>query len=194
MLIRRALAELLSQERDLRIVAEVGRRDDVIPTVVRERPQVTILDHALAGEPHVAEICVELRKVVPECRVLMIMERTLPTLASALLARMVPQVGVLATEASPSALVDGVRRLSRGEPVIDVEIAVAALNAASNPLTGREREVLLLATEGAPAKEIAARLFLTDGTVRNYLSRITAKTGARTLIEAIRRAQEAGWV
>jgi two-component system response regulator DesR len=140
------------------------------------------------------ELCAGLCEAVPDCRVLVILERALPALPGAVLARMVPRVGLLAADASPSQLVESVRRLSRGEAVLDVEFAVAALSATSTPLTGREREVLLLATEGAPTKEIAARLFLTDGTVRNYLSRIMAKTRSRTLVEAIRRAQDWGWV
>jgi two-component system, NarL family, response regulator DesR len=193
-LIRRALAQLLAKEDDLRVVAELSSCDEVLPAAVRERPHVAVLDYALPGPPVVQDVCTELCQTVPDCRVLMIMDRTLPTLPGAALARLAPRVGLLATDASPSQLVDGVRRLSRGQAVLDVDIAVAALSASTNPLTRREQEVLLLVTEGTPTKEIATRLFLTDGTVRNYLSRITAKTGARTLIEAVRRAQEAGWV
>ncbi|WP_238487523.1 response regulator transcription factor [Actinoplanes flavus] len=122
------------------------------------------------------------------------MDRATPSLLGAALARMVPRVGLLTTDASPAQFIDSVRRLSRGQSVLDTDIAVAALTATAHPLTDRERDVLLLAADGTPAKDIAARLFLTDGTVRNYLSRITAKTGGRTLVEAIRRAQEAGWV
>jgi two-component system, NarL family, response regulator DesR len=194
MLARRALAELLGRADDVAVVAELGCCDQVVPTVVRERPHVAVLDYALPGEPAVQEVCATLSEVMPDCRVLLILERCLPALPGVMLARMAPRIGLLATEASPSQLIESVRRLARGEAVLDVDIAVAALNANAIPLTGREKEVLLLATAGAPPKEIAAQLFLTDGTVRNYLSRITAKTGARTLIEAIRRAQEAGWV
>jgi two-component system response regulator DesR len=81
-----------------------------------------------------------------------------------------------------------------GKFVLDVEFAVAALNADRNPLTERERAILRLARKGEPAKEIAAKLYLSAGTVRNYLSRAMAKTGARTRIEAVRRAQDAGWI
>jgi two-component system, NarL family, response regulator DesR len=194
MLIRRALAQLLANEDDLRVVAELSCCDEVVPTAVRERPHVAVLDYALPGSPVMQVVCKELCETVPDCRVLMILDRTLPTLQGAALARMAPRVGLLATDASPAQLVDSVRRLFRGQAVLDVDIAVAALSATTNPLTRREQQVLLLVTEGTPTKEIAARLFLTDGTVRNYLSRITAKTGARTLIDAVRRAQEAGWV
>lgn len=193
-LMRRALAQMLALEDDLRVVAEASTCDEVMSASIREKPDVTILDHALPGQPVVHETCKGLLRTLPECQILLIVDRNLPTLAGTELARMAPRVGLLATDASPGQLVDGVRRLSRGQPVLDVDIAVAALSASNTPLTRREQEVLLLATEGRPTKEIAAKLCLTDGTVRNYLSRIIAKTGARTLIEAVRRAQESGWV
>lgn len=192
-LIRRALAQLLITPDDLCIVAELGSCEEVVPASVRERPDVAVLDYQLPGKPAVPEVCTDLFDAVPDCRILVILERSLPTLPGAALARMAPRVGLLATDATPSQFVESVRRLSEGRAVLDIDIAVAALSA-TNPLTTREQQVLLLATQGAPPKEIAAQLFLTDGTVRNYLSRITAKTGARTLIEAIRRAHQAGWV
>jgi two-component system response regulator DesR len=193
-LMRRALAQLLMQEDDLHVVAEASAYDEAVKAMIREKPQVAVLDHALPGQPMVYDLCTELFTAVPECRILLILDREVPTLAGAELARMAPRVGLLATDASPGQLVDGVRRLARGEPVLDVDIAVAALTGGTTPLTRREQEVLHLATEGRPTKEIATKLCLTQGTVRNYVSRIIAKTGARTLIEAVRRAQESGWV
>ena len=193
-LMRRALAHMLVQEDDLHVVAEASGCGEVVSAMIREKPDVAVLDHALPGEPAVLDICTKLSDTLPECRILVIVDRSLPTLAGAELARMAPRVGLLATEASPGQLTDAVRRLSRGQAVLDVDIAVAALSASTTPLTRREQEVLLLATEGRPTKEIAAKLCLTHGTVRNYLSRIIAKTNARTLIEAVRRAQESGWV
>jgi two-component system response regulator DesR len=81
-----------------------------------------------------------------------------------------------------------------GERVIDPDLAVAALSATDNPLTTRELDVLKVAAEGATVGEIAERLFLSGGTVRNYLSRISAKLGAKTRIEAISLARRAGWL
>ena len=71
---------------------------------------------------------------------------------------------------------------------------VAALEVAASPLTNREREVLDVVAEGHPVQEIADRLVLSAGTVRNHLSRIMAKTGARTRWEAVRIARESGWL
>jgi two-component system response regulator DesR len=126
--------------------------------------------------------------------VLLVLDRCEPAGPGVAMARLAPRVGLIATEASPAQLIEGVRRMARGEPVLDIELAVAALTAKGSPLTERERQILRLAADGTPVKEIAAQLFLCDGTVRNYLSRIVTKTGARTRIEAIRIAQEAGWI
>ncbi|MBO3737517.1 response regulator transcription factor [Actinoplanes sp. NEAU-H7] len=176
------------------VVAELDSCEEITPAVQREAPHVAVLDYAIQEKFAICDTCATLNEVVPECRILVIMDRATPSLLGAALARMVPRVGLLTTDASPAQFIDSVRRLSRGQSVLDTDIAVAALTATAHPLTDRERDVLLLAADGTPAKDIAARLFLTDGTVRNYLSRITAKTGGRTLVEAIRRAQEAGWV
>jgi two-component system, NarL family, response regulator DesR len=88
---------------------------------------------------------------------------------------------------------EGIRRLYRREPVLDADLVVAALRTRS-PLTPQEVRVLQAAAEGWPVKEIARKLGLSPGTVRNYLSRVIAKTGARTRIEAVHIAQQAGWV
>jgi two-component system response regulator DesR len=91
-------------------------------------------------------------------------------------------------------VVEAIRRVARGDAVLDPQLAVAVLTAAENPLTTREREILAIVAEGAPVKEIANRLYLATGTVRNNLSRILAKTGARNRLEAYQIAQEAGWL
>jgi DNA-binding CsgD family transcriptional regulator len=104
------------------------------------------------------------------------------------------RAGVLARVTTPARLIKGIRKIARGEPALDSKIAGTALTAANSPLTDREREVLRRAAECVPAKEIATESFLSVGTVRNYLSRSITKAGARTWIEAIRIAQNAGWI
>jgi two-component system response regulator DesR len=190
---REALAIVLSQEEDLEVVAELDQTDDVPAIATRKRPDAVVLDHALPGSLTVTDLCEKLGVAVPGSAVLVLMDRRGGALSSAL-ARLAPRVGVLATDTAPRQLVDGVRQLVRGEAVLDAKVAVAALTARDNPLTDREREVLRLAADGAPTKEIATELFLSLGTVRNHLSRVIAKTGARTRIEAIRIAHESGWI
>jgi len=189
-LLRGALAALISAEPDLEVVAQLARTGDVPAAIARERPQVAILDYLLPGNATVSELC----RTLPDCAVLVVLDPQLSAGAGRSLAQLAPRVGLIGTEASPAELVYGVRQLARGEPVLDPALAVAALTAGDNPLTERECEVLRLVVEGAPAKEIAKKLELNVGTVRNYLSRILAKTGARTHVDAVRIAQEAGWI
>lgn len=191
-LFRGALASVLSFE-DLQVVAEVGVADAVLEAAARARPDVAVLDVDLPGSIALGEVCRRLVAQLPECGVLVMLDRQLTGVGRAL-ARLVPRVGLLATDATTGDLVAGVRRLAHGEPVLDVELAVAALTARTSPLTPREGELLRLVGDGASAKEIAKTLFLSPGTVRNYLARIVAKTGARNRIEAVRIAQDAGWI
>ncbi|MFF2303580.1 LuxR C-terminal-related transcriptional regulator [Streptomyces sp. NPDC058128] len=90
-------------------------------------------------------------------------------------------------------LLEAVHRLAKGERYIDDTLALGFLQAAEMPLTRRELSVLSLAADGAPVAEIAATLFLTKGTVRNYMASVIRKVGARNRVDAIRIAQGAGW-
>jgi two-component system response regulator DesR len=192
-LIRGALAALLRQEADLDVVAEVGAIRDVVPMAHRCTPDLVILDLDLVDIDHLAALA-SLSGALPNKALLVLTDLKQSSLLATTASRELPQVGFVSKQAPPARLVDAAQKLSRGEPALDPQLAVAALTGRGNPLTAREREVLVLAAAGAPAKEIAARLFLATGTVRNYLSSSMGKTGARTRIEAIRIAQEAGWL
>ncbi len=192
-LLRGALAALLCQEADVDVVAEVGGLDEVVPMAHRCRPDLVILDLDLVDIDHLAALS-NLSRALPNKALLVLADVKQSSLLANTASRELPQVGFVSKQAPPARLVEAVRKLSRGEPTLDPQLAVAALTGRGNPLTTREREVLVLAAAGAPAKEIAARLFLATGTVRNYLSSSMGKTGARTRIEAIRIAQEAGWL
>jgi len=102
--------------------------------------------------------------------------------------------GFLSKDLSPVELVEAIRVTASGSPVIDPAAAIAALSAAQNPLTEREREVLRAAAAGLSTREIAATLFLSQGTVRNHLSTIVRKLGERNRWSAIKRCQDAGWL
>ena len=189
---REGLAALLGREGDFRVVVRPTRLEDVWPAVRRRQPDVILLDAELPGVPPVDAMCAQLCERRPEIKVLILVERWAATLAA--LTRLAPQTGFLTVDASPAQLIEGLRRIVDGKPVLDLELAVAALSAGDNPLTDREREVLLKSVDGAPTKAIASELFLSNGTVRNYLSRAIAKTGARSRIEAVRIARDEGWI
>jgi two-component system response regulator DesR len=103
-------------------------------------------------------------------------------------------VGFLLRDAPAVELAVAIRRVMAGERVVDPELALSALSDGSNPLTGRERDVLKASLAGASITDIAARLYVTDGTVRNHLSTAIQKLGARNRIEAARLAEQKGWL
>ena len=103
-------------------------------------------------------------------------------------------LGVVVKDAPAEDLARAIRRVAAGERVVDAALATLTLAGGASPLTGRERDVLVAARGGTTVAEIAARLVLSEGTVRNYLSAAIAKTGTRNRIEAVRRADERGWL
>src|SRR6266851_6237319 len=103
-------------------------------------------------------------------------------------------VGFLLKDAPASELASALRRVMDGERVVDPELALLALSEGNNPLTPREREVLSAALFGASLADIAARLFLSEGTVRNHLSTAMQKLGAQNRMEAARLAEQRGWL
>jgi len=103
-------------------------------------------------------------------------------------------VGFLLKDAPASELASALRRVMKGERVVDPELALLALSEGNNPLTNREREVLAAALFGASLAEIATRLSLSEGTVRNHLSTAMQKLGAQNRMEAARSAEQKGWL
>jgi two-component system, NarL family, response regulator DesR len=190
-LIRSALAALLSLEDDFSVVAEVGRGDEVVPAALVHRPDVALLDVEMPGIDGLAAAGA-LAAQLPGCRVIM-----LTTFGRAGYLRRAMEAGArgfIVKDAPPEQLADTVRRVARGERVVDPDLAAATLAGGASPLTARERDVLAAARDGAPVGDIARKLFLSEGTVRNYLSAAIAKTGVRNRTEAVRVADERGWL
>jgi two-component system response regulator DesR len=102
--------------------------------------------------------------------------------------------GFIVKDTPADQLADAIRRVHAGLRVVDPELAAESLAAGDNPLTPREADVLREAKDGSSVTEIAARLFLGDGTVRNYLSSAIGKTGSRNRVEAVHVAEENGWL
>jgi two-component system response regulator DesR len=102
--------------------------------------------------------------------------------------------GFIVKDAPAEQLADAIRRVMAGERVIDPVLAAATLAGGASPLTARERDVLAAARPGTTVADIARKLVLSEGTIRNYLSAAIAKTGARNRAEAARTADERGWL
>jgi two-component system response regulator DesR len=195
-LLRGALRYVLSAQPDIDVVAEHDAVDSTIAAVRATTPDVTILDLDLLHLENPVRDAVEAARAayadMPHCKVLVLVDPRRPGVGSQI-AGVPPTIGFLAQTAPPERVVDAVRRLTRDEPIVDADLLIAAL-APKGPLTAKELQVLHAAAMGWPVREIAAKLGLSPGTVRNHLSRVVAKTGARTRIEAIHLAREAGWI
>ncbi|MDT3439715.1 response regulator transcription factor [Pseudofrankia sp. BMG5.37] len=190
-LVRGALAALLSLEDDMEVVGQVGRGDEVAAAVAELLPDVVLMDVEMPGIDGLAAAGT-VRATRPASRVLIV-----TTFGRAGYLRRAMEAGALGfvvKDAPPDALADAVRRVARGERVVDPTLAAATLATGPSPLTARERDVLVAARDGATVADIAGRLFLSEGTVRNYLSAAIAKTGARNRMEALRAAEESGWL
>jgi two-component system, NarL family, response regulator DesR len=188
-MIREALAALLSFEDDIEVVAQVGRGDEVLAAARETKPDVALLDIEMPGKDGL-EAAAELRGTGAKVIILTtfgrpgFLRRAMESGAS----------GFLVKDSPADRLADTIRKVLAGQKVIDPDLAAAALAEGDNPLTARERDVLRAARGGATIAEIAATLFLSEGTVRNYLSACIQKTSARNRAEALRAAEEHGWL
>ncbi|MGH8922747.1 MAG: response regulator, partial [Actinomycetes bacterium] len=161
---RGALAALLSSEDDIEVVAGMALGDRVIPTAIRHRPDIVVVDVDQNG-PDVLATAHALQERLPECRVIVLATAQRPGLVRRALD--VPVAGAVDKDAPPRRLLATIRQVAKGKRTIDPALAVAAIGVAGSPLTPRELTVLDLASGGASPTEIAQRLFLSRGTVCN---------------------------
>lgn len=190
-LIRGALIALVGLEPDMEVVAEVDRGDEIEATALQARPDVAVLDIDLPGIDGLSAAA-RLQATLPTCQVLVLTGLTQP---SHLLRALKTGVrGFLSKDAPVDQLAAGIRSVADGVRVLDPALVAAALETGTSPLTDREADVLRAAASGDSVEQIAAALYLSGGTVRNYLSNAIAKLGARNRIDAIRVATDAGWL
>jgi two-component system response regulator DesR len=190
-MIRGALVALLSLEEDMEVVAQLERGDTVVETALRIRPDLAVLDIDLPGLDGLTAAA-ELHLRLPECRTIVLTGLSQP--GNLLRALKVHVRGFIVKDAPAETLADSLRRVFRGERVIDPELVAAAIETGDSPLTAREADVLRAAESGIPTDQMASRLSLSSTTVRNYLSNAISKVGGRNRIDAIRIARNAGWL
>jgi two-component system response regulator DesR len=190
-MVRGALVALLRLESDIEVVAEVAGGNEIMPAARATRPDVAVIDIDLPGKDGLTA-ATELHEQLPETRTLILTSLGRPgTLRRALAAKV---GGFLLKDAPPDKLASAIREVAVGRRVVDSELALAAWDSADCPLTGREIEVLRMAADGANAVDIAGRLYLSAGTVRNYLTTAVTRLNARNRVDAIRIAKDAGWL
>lgn len=190
-MVRGALKALIGLEKDMEVVAEVARGDQVVEAAIGSKPDVALLDIEMPGIDGIAAAA-QLRQRYPACRSLILTTFGRP----GFLRRAMESgaAGFLLKDAPPHELAVAIRRTGRGERVVDPGLAAAALSDGMSPLSEREREVLAATDRGATIPEIASTLFLSEGTVRNHLSAAIQKVGARNRAEAARLAGQKGWL
>lgn len=190
-LVRGAIATLLNLEDDVEVVAEVGRGDEVVATVVKHRADIAVLDVEMPGMTGL-EAAAALHQEVPSCGILILTSFGRPGYLRRALAA--GARGFLPKDAPVDQLAGAIRTVYRGGRFIDSELAADAMMAGENPLTAREIDVLRAASTVASVAAIARTLHLSEGTVRNYLSSAISKLGEANRIAAIRKANAMGWL
>ena len=190
-LVRGALAALLELEPDLEVVAQTGRGDEVVALARERAVDVALLDIEMPGMTGI-DAAAALREAAPEVRALIVTTFGRPGYLRR--AMDAGAAGFVVKDAPAERLAEAVRRVHAGGRVIDPQLAAESLSIGESPLTDREREVLRESADGASVREVARRLHLSEGTVRNHLSAAIGKTGAETRAEAARIARERGWL
>ncbi len=184
-----ALAALLEMEGDISVVAQARNGREALEAVLAHRPDVFITDIEM---PEMSGLEVTSALKGRSCARVVIVT----TFARPGYLRRASEAGAsgyVLKDRPARELADAVRRVHRGLRVVDPALAAEAWGE-EDPLTERERQVLRLATDGLSSGEIASRLSLSEGTVRNYLSSTIGKLGAANRADAARIARDKGWL
>jgi len=190
-MVRGALAALLNLESDIEVVAQVASGADILPTATECKPDVAVIDIDLPEKDGLTAAG-ELHEHLPGCRTLILTSLGRPgTVRRALDAKV---NGFLLKDAPSDKLANALRSVAVGRRVIDSELALSAWETEDCPLTPREIEILRLAAHGRTVADIASELFLSAGTVRNYLAAVVTKLNARNRVDAIRIATDSDWL
>ena len=190
-MLRGALSALLELEDDMQVVGFAGSGEDAVQVVADAAPDVCLMDIQMPGMDGIMATRA-LRAASPETRVLIVTTFARPGYLRAALDA--GASGFVVKDAPAEQLADAVRRVHAGLRVVDPALAEASLFEGASPLSEREQQVLRLAADGRSAAAIAAEVFLSAGTVRNNLSSAIGKVGAANRAQAVRIAQDKGWI
>ncbi|WP_223839808.1 response regulator transcription factor [Nocardiopsis deserti] len=190
-ILRQALTKTLALTPDIRVVAECHQGEDVLPMAEKTEPDVAVLDVRLPGVSGF-DAAGDLTAALPQCRTLFITNYATP--ANLRHALRIGALGFISKDVSPEYLAETIRSVNSGVKVYDPKILADAMAHDSGPLTARETQILEISSKGEPAKSVARKLSLAEGTVHNYLRACIVKLGARNRADAYRIARENGWI
>jgi two-component system response regulator DesR len=190
-MVRQALVALLGLEPDIEVVAQAATGDEALAMATKHQPDVAVLDIEMPG-PSGIDVARQLRQDGFGGKVVIVTTFGRPGYLRAAMAA--GASGFLLKDAPAVQLAQAIRRVTAGERVVDPALAAAALAEGESPLTSRETDVLGAAASHDAISEIASRLHLSPGTVRNHLSAAMQKLGARNRAEAVQMAQRKGWL
>ena len=185
-----ALSALLEIESDFEVVAQARTGEQALTLAQRHQPDVVVTDIEMPGMTGL-DLAARLKNSGSAARIVILTTFARPGYLRRALE--VGASGYLLKDAPSAQLADAIRRVAAGGRAIDPTLAGEAWTE-PDPLTDRERQVLRLADDGLSGAEIAKRLKLSEGTVRNYLSESIGKLGARNRVEAARLARQRGWL
>jgi two-component system response regulator DesR len=191
LMFRTAVRRLLELEEDIEVVAEVSRGDEMVAAALAARPDVAVVDIEMPGQDGISAAS-ELRQKLPTCRTLILTMFGRPGFVQRAVEAGVS--GFVLKDAPIEVLAGAIRRCAAGEEVIDPGLAARALRAGACPLSRKEREILAGCADGLSTAELATRLWLSEGTIRNRVSEILGKLGVRNRAEAVQLARENGWL
>jgi two-component system response regulator DesR len=189
-LVRGALSALLGLESDIEVAGTAADGEAAWRELQRLKPDVLVTDIEMPGLSGL-ELAQRIQRHALPIKVVIV-----TTFGRAGFLRRALDAGVsgyLLKDAPAEDLAEALRKVHRGGRAIDPQLAMDAWSEA-DPLNDRERQVLRLAGDGMSATEIAAKLNLSSGTVRNYLSEAIGKLGVGNRIEAYRLARQKGWL
>ena len=189
-MVRGALSALLGLEPDIEVVGSAAAGEEAWRLLERLSPDLLVTDIEMPGLTGL-ELAQRAQRHALPCKVVIVTTFARPGFLRRALEAGV--AGYLLKDAPAEQLAEALRKVHRGGRAIDPQLAVEAWSEA-DPLNDRERQALRLAGEGLSAGDIAARLNLSQGTVRNYLSEAIGKLGAGNRIEAYRLARQKGWL
>ncbi len=189
-MLRGALGTLLNFEKDMEVIGQAENGEQALALIHELKPDVCLLDIEMPIKSGL-EVAEELRALNSSCKVVILTTFARPGYFERALNANVH--GYLLKDGSSEELAEAIRNIMNGKREFASELIFGSIGK-ENPLSKREREILILVEEGKSVKEIAAVLFLSTGTIRNYISEAISKLGAKNRMEAIAEAKQNGWL